>query len=322
MVPELGAHAGASRVGRVHVDPGPELVSDLGQRRHRIDGRGRRRADGGADVGGEQPRRHVGLHGGAQGVGAEGELVRPRRGDYPNVSRRDAGDLARLGESGMGLVGRVDYEPVGPVLVPGALENHLPGGDESAKHGLTGGGLQHATAAVGEEEALGEANELREPVEGEALELGDGGGGEPVEGHGVQRGGQQVATEGGGGQGGGEVGEEVGVGPVGHAGEHGGLDFAQHLGERHRLRRGRLGQEPAEVAGIHIRDHGVALDALVVLADEVDGIVGLSLEVVDVEWGEPSGGQDAVGVQASHNLLTSLGSEGRGGLGLEREARS
>jgi len=87
--------------------------------------------------------------------------------------------------------------------------------DHGGQNGLGGGALDHAPAegwARGVE-AFGQAEELRQPVEDDGLELSDGRGADPVETGPAEGGAVELAENGRVGGGTGEEGVEAGVLP-------------------------------------------------------------------------------------------------------------
>ncbi|CAD5169328.1 unnamed protein product, partial [Musa acuminata subsp. malaccensis] len=302
--PELGADARAARVRRVHVHPRAELGGHIGDEAQGIHCSGGGGPHGGADVGGHKTRRRVGSH----RVAESGRHKRvPRTGssrDQPDVGLVEPGDSACLGERGMGLVGAVGHEAADR-HASGPAHRAVAGGHESAKDGLAGGGVYDAaasTAAVrGGSKSRRQSKQLRQPVKYELLELRGSRTGQPGEGDGVERGGDEVPDEGRGAECGREVSKEVGAGPVGHAGKHRTADVAEGV-----LEGGAAGgwggrHEVAEVAGLHLRQHGLRVHVLIIVYDEVDGEQQLLSKIIEVQGLEAiNGNHGEVGIKASH----------------------
>ena len=66
---------------------------------------------------------------------------------------------------------------------------------------------------------------------------------------------------------------------MGDAREKNLLEVPEHRLEGLARFRGRLGQTGADLAGLHPREHGEALDALVIVGDPVDELVAEAAEV-------------------------------------------
>ena len=156
----------------------------------------------------------------------------------------------------------------------------LAGGQDGAQSRTGGGVLDHAPAVAPGAETLGQVEQFHQPVHHVRLQLGVGGAAVPHHALGVDARGEQVADDGGAGGVGGEVGEEVGRLPVGDARHDDLVHVAQHGLHRLALLRRVRGQLRADIAGLHLGEHGIALDLFHVARHPLDGGVPLLPELV------------------------------------------
>ncbi|KUI56885.1 hypothetical protein VP1G_10850 [Cytospora mali] len=258
----LGRHQRRPRVRRVDVHPHLALLP------------GRDLVVG---VGGGAPLRRavaVGDRGEATGLrqrGARQGVIRRRRdGDSGVPHAEDLGSL--LGRRVTSRTSKRDHPaplPHGQVIqllladLPRGRERLaevlIPRGDHHSQDRLGGSTLDDAPAARGPRGAVrgGQAQGAGEPVEHDGLELGDGGGADPVEAGAGEGGRVQLAQEGRVGGRAGEEGEEVGGLPVGEAGDDLGVDvLPDHVPWLALLGRG-VREDLAEVAWLDLRDYAV-----------------------------------------------------------------
>ena len=152
----------------------------------------------------------------AQGVGAE------------------PGDAARLLDRRVRLGRGVDRVPPGgdAVALGRAAADAVQRSDEGDERGVGRGVLDDAAALAARQEALGQAEQVGQPVEHVGLEFGRRRRGRPEHALHAEPGRQQIAEDRRAAGVGREVGEERRVLPVRDAGQHDVVKVAQHVRER------------------------------------------------------------------------------------------
>ena len=210
----------------IDMEPGAGALRRRGDRRQRVDCGRRSRANRGHDGGG------VGQV--AQLIRAHPELLVDR-----HLAQPQAQHPRGLVDRRVGLLGAHDELAAG----------RLAGGDERRQARGRGRVLDVPVPAAGQTEQIGD------PVEHDALELGRGRRGPPQDRDRVQRRRQQLGEDRRLGRAGGEVGEVAWVLPVGDPGQQQLVEVAQHVGERLRVLRRPRRQPGADLPRPDLSQH-------------------------------------------------------------------
>ena len=245
----------AAGPGGIDVQIEVVCATDLGDRAERID-----RADAGStktghDAGRHQALRAVGADRGLEQVGAHGEFFVGR--DQAQLAPAEARDRDGLLDRGVGFLGRVEGElraGAEPFLVGAPIGRPLARAEDRAQRGARCAVLDDAG------KAFRQAHHLAQPVEDARLHLGRRGRGLPQHALGAERGGQHLGEHRGRARVAREVGEEVRVLPMRHAGQHDALEIGEDVGERLGRVRRRCRQPRRDLAGPHLCAHRIALD--------------------------------------------------------------
>ena len=204
----------------------------------------------------------------------------PRRwGGGGGCSRPNPASSAAFSTELWAMLRGVDDERRGLGLEPAAVlaeaGGALAGAEEGHQGGGAGGVLDHAG------EAVGQPDQLAEPLHRHLLQLGGGGAGLPAHALRAEAGGDQVGQHRGQVAVGGEVGEEPRVVPVGDAGEDGPVEHGKDLAEGDAvLRRSARGTARRTSPGSTGHITGKSGQPLAVGGDPLDELVAQGAELV------------------------------------------